>query len=197
MTLKLNKITTKYECLWYFTKLPEEFCDSIENDLGKLLVDSHLRYGTTGSNNILNEKIRKNKVCFFDDNHWIAAFIYYYIMKANEENFNYDLNSFHENSLQYTSYEPGEFYNWHVDGSVISPDAMQRKLSFSLQLSDESDYTGGDLQFLDMDQSSMFYAPKERGTLIVFDSRLKHRVKKLKSGRRKAIVGWIEGPRWK
>jgi PKHD-type hydroxylase len=197
MTLKLNTITQKYECVWHFTKLPEEFCNSIENDLNKYISEDSLRYGTVGSDNVLNEKIRKNKICFFDDNHWVAAFIHFYIMKSNEENFNYDITSFQDNCLQYTSYEEGEYYNWHVDGSVISPTGKQRKLSFSLQLSDPSEYEGGDLQFLDVEQNSMFFAPKERGTLIIFDSRIKHRVKKIKKGKRKSIVGWIEGPRWK
>ena len=40
-------------------------------------------------------------------------------------------------------------------------------------------------------------APKQRGTMIVFDSRVRHRVRKIKSGTRKSIVGWVVGPRWK
>ena len=38
---------------------------------------------------------------------------------------------------------------------------------------------------------------KEKGTIIIFDSRMRHRVRKVKSGTRKSIVGWVEGPRWK
>ena len=71
-----------------------------------------------------------------------------------------------------------------------------RKLSFSLQLSDPDQYTGGELEFLDNSGKTMF-APKQRGTMVVFDSRLKHRVRRVKSGLRKSIVGWVVGPRWK
>ena len=71
-----------------------------------------------------------------------------------------------------------------------------RKLSFSLQLSDPKDYTGGEVQFLD-NNGKTFFAPKQRGTMIVFDSRTKHRVRKVKSGMRKSLVGWVVGPRWK
>ena len=42
-----------------------------------------------------------------------------------------------------------------------------------------------------------YFAPKQKGTLIVFDSRTKHRVRTVKSGLRKSLVGWVVGPRWK
>ena len=71
-----------------------------------------------------------------------------------------------------------------------------RKLSFSLQLSDPKDYVGGELQFLGSDDST-FFAPKQKGSLVVFDSRTKHRVVKVKSGVRRSLVGWVVGPRWK
>ena len=71
-----------------------------------------------------------------------------------------------------------------------------RKLSFSLQLSDPEDYTGGEVQFIDNSRKS-FFAPKQKGTIILFDSRTPHRVRKIKSGLRKSLVGWVVGPRWK
>jgi PKHD-type hydroxylase len=74
---------------------------------------------------------------------------------------------------------------------------MEWKLSVSLQLSDESEYEGGELQFLNTGQNSMYTAPKERGTIIIFDSRVKHRVRPIKKGARKSLVAWMVGPRWK
>ena len=71
-----------------------------------------------------------------------------------------------------------------------------RKLSFSLQLSDPEDYTGGEVQFMDNGRKT-YFAPKQRGTLIMFDSRTPHRVRKVKSGMRKSLVGWVVGPRWR
>ena len=73
---------------------------------------------------------------------------------------------------------------------------MVRKLSFSLQLSAPEDYRGGELEFID-NNNKPFLAPKQRGTMVVFDSRLRHRVRKVKSGLRKSNVGWVLGPRWK
>ena len=62
-----------------------------------------------------------------------------------------------------------------------------RKLSFSLQLSNEDDYEGGELQFLS-DENISYYAPKKRGTLVIFDSRSRHRVTKVRSGVRRSLV---------
>jgi len=79
---------------------------------------------------------------------------------------------------------------------IILQGELVRKLSFSLQLSDPEDYEGGELEFLD-NQDEPFFAPKQKGTIVVFDSRVKHRVRKVTNGLRKSIVGWVVGPRWK
>ena len=73
---------------------------------------------------------------------------------------------------------------------------LVRKLSFVVQLSDPDDYEGGNLQLLD-EHGGSYIAPRQRGTVILFDSRTMHRVQKVKSGIRKSIVGWTVGPRWK
>lgn len=71
-----------------------------------------------------------------------------------------------------------------------------RKLSFSLQLSDPDDYEGGNVVLLD-EAGRRYVAPRQRGTIVLFDSRTQHRVCKVRKGVRKSIVGWVVGPRWK
>ena len=73
---------------------------------------------------------------------------------------------------------------------------LVRKLSFVLQLSDPDDYEGGNLQLLD-EAGNSYIAPRQRGTVILFDSRTQHRVQKVRTGVRKSLVGWTVGPRWK
>lgn len=196
MVLKLNKTIEKWDSMWYYTDIPKELILSLENDLSNKISEDDYHYGTVGPDNTIDDKVRKNKITWIETSHWISAFVYYYILKANEDNFNYDITDFSD-LLQYSSYEPGEFYNWHIDGGIISPNSTQRKLSFSLQLSDPDEYVGGDLQFQSIDGFSTYYAPRELGTLIVFDSRLRHRVTKVLSGTRKSLVGWVSGPRWR
>ena len=156
--------------------------------------------------------------------HWISGFLWNYIMKANRENFLYDISHIQYGQIQCTRYKQGDYYNWHqdsglylhyrpikteqsVEGSLDNNDEFLinsvkinceiiRKLSFSIQLSDPDDYEGGNLQLMDENNKS-YIAPRQRGTIILFDSRTPHRVQKVRSGERKSIVGWVVGPRWK
>jgi len=65
-----------------------------------------------------------------------------------------------------------------------------------MQLSDPEDYEGGNLQLMD-ENGKTYFAPRTRGTIIIFDSRTQHRVLKVTSGVRRSIVAWVVGPRWK
>jgi PKHD-type hydroxylase len=52
------------------------------------------------------------------------------------------------------------------------------------------------VQFLD-EKGKSYFAPRRKGTIVLFDSRTQHRVLKVKKGVRKSLVGWVVGPRWK
>ena len=82
------------------------------------------------------------------------------------------------------------------NGLLVDTTNYQRKLSFSLQLSDPDDYEGGNFQMID-NGDGLFVAPRTKGALIIFDSRTKHRVCKVKKGTRRSLVGWVMGPRFK
>lgn len=196
-----HKTVGKFDTMWYQSKLPGKLIDEICKEIDDGLKNTELITARVGTQLQLNEKIRNNRIAWLSDNHWIAAFISYYIMKANEENFKYNLSHFSDHTIQFSLYESKEHYGWHTDGGDIIDDPIhgeiQRKLSVSLQLSDESDYEGGELQFLNTGQNAMYLAPKERGTIIVFDSRVKHRVRPITKGARKSLVAWMMGPRWK
>lgn len=180
------------DAVWYKTDLPSDVIDAFlkdssafEDGLEKSEIANDLKYSPV---------VRDSESCWIPSTHWIAGFCYHYILKANEENFRYKINSFEDKFIQYTSYSEGQHYTWHTD-SITRSRISQRKLSFSVQLSDPEDYSGGQLEFL-TDTDSRFLAPKNRGTIVVFDSRVKHRVRKVTSGCRKSLVGWIEGPPW-
>ena len=199
---------------WNLTRLPTKIIDILEEDIKEF--DSSV--GTSGlMGNQIDPHIRDSKNSWIPSSHWIGGWLWYYVSKINKENFLYDITDFDSGTIQYTHYGPEKFYNWHSDSDVDahykpkqkyssgenkSMDSITlsgeyvRKLSFSLQLSEPTDYRGGEVQFLDNSGAS-FFAPKDRGTIIVFDSRIKHRVRKVKSGLRKSLVGWIVGPRWK
>jgi PKHD-type hydroxylase len=183
-----------YDAIWYHTKLPDSIVDQIEYDTKDIQLQE-AKIGVPGKS-IQDQKVRKNKVSFIPGTSWISSFCYYYVNRSNRENFQYNLSDFYSGDcLQYSIYEEGEYYNWHVD-SVGPENGFTRKLSFSLQLSNETDYEGGELQLIDTFSNSTYFAPKEKGTIIIFDSRVKHRVRKIKKGCRKSIVGWAVGPKF-
>lgn len=195
------------EALWYTTKMPPELISLVEKDLQQF--DSSLQTAITTSG--VNLSVRDSKTTWINTTHWVAGLCYHYVLMANRQNFLYDIDGFDGETMQYTSYSPGEYYGWHQDtglGSMSVPgeDAQEvflmkncervRKLSFIMQLSNPDEYSGGEVQLM-RDTGKTFFLPKERGTIIVFDSRTRHRAKAVKSGTRKSLVGWVSGPRWK
>lgn len=113
---------------------------------------------------------------------------------ANEDNFNYDLDG-DTLDIQLLRYREGGQYNWHSDYglSVDSERGMTRKLSVSIQLSEESDYEGGELEWIDY-SGRHSYSSRLKGSGVVFDSRLPHKANPIKSGERFALVAWASGP---
>ena len=195
------------EALWYTTKMPPELISLVEKDLQQF--DSSLQQAiTTGG---VNLSVRDSKTTWINTTHWVAGLCYHYVLMANRQNFLYDIDGFDGETMQYTSYSPGEYYGWHQDTglgtmSVPGEDAQEvfmmkncervRKLSFIMQLSNPDEYSGGEVQLM-RDTGKTFFLPKERGSIIVFDSRTRHRAKAVRSGTRKSLVGWVSGPRWK
>ena len=199
---------------WEFTELPVEVIDILENDIKKFdtSIQPSLLVG-----DFSNTHIRSSQNTWINTSHWIGGWLWYYVSKINNANFLYDITDIDNGTLQYTHYKEGQFYSWHSDTALdtyhkpqvrfastvsrgqeemIQTGEYVRKLSFTLQLSDPTDYRGGEVEFLDS-EGQRFLAPKQRGTMIVFDSRTRHRVRKVKEGLRKSIVGWVVGPRWK
>ena len=204
-----------YQSVWYYTNLPEKIVDIIEEDLNlnfdNQMGDSRLH------GDALNKEKRNSQNAWIPTTHWVAGFLWHYVQRANRENFLYDLRNIDGESLQYTRYGEGEFYGWHNDAGLVTQYKPQsvgnraeglandflnenielvRKLSFSLQLSDPNEYEGGNVQFLD-EAGKSYFCPRQRGTIVLFDSRTQHRVLKVTKGVRKSIVGWVVGPRWK
>jgi len=181
-----------FQSLWYETNLPSKIVDILQEDL--VNYDSKFLPGVTYGG--INLKQRDSKTSWIPGNHWICGLCYSYVLEANRSNFKYDITSFDHDQMQYTSYSPGEYYHWHLDGGISVESEVQRKLSVILQLSDPDEYEGGEVQIMSED-GSLYVLPKTRGTLIVFDSRAKHRVRKVEDGERKSLVGWVVGPRWR
>lgn len=210
-----------YQSIWYYTGLPKDIVNILDDYVSEKF-DSEMKDSELiGRHKDKNKRNSEN--AWINTNHWIAGFLWHYVNKANRENFLYDLTNIDGENLQYTKYSEGQYYNWHNDAGIsnyykpqyvgnsgIDDDSdnlqttdflktnceLVRKLSFTLQLSHPDEYEGGNVQLID-DTGKSYIAPRQRGTIILFDSRTQHRVIKVKKGVRKSIVGWVLGPRWK
>ena len=182
-----------FQTMWFDTCIPEEIVSLIERDCQTY--DENSRSAMVQSGLDLNT--RDSKTAWISDNNWVVNFCMAYVLKANRENWQYEIDGIDGGEMQYTTYEKGQFYNWHQDDGLEALDKDKcRKLSVVLQLSSPEEYTGGEFQ-LQNERNNLYMAPKKRGTLIVFDSRSRHRVRKIHSGVRKSLVGWVVGPRWR
>lgn len=204
-----------FQTIWYFSELSKDVIDLVEKDLQKF--DKEKQESKVGGNN-LNTQIRNSKNSWVSTNHWIGGFLWHYIQKANRENFLYDISNIDGENMQYTLYSPGEFYDWHLDeglselykpqscGNRNTPNAAQdflnaniekvRKLSVIVQLSDPEEYNGGNVEIID-ESGNPYIVPRTRGTVVIFDSRSRHKVHPITKGLRKSLVAWVIGPRWK
>jgi PKHD-type hydroxylase len=116
------------------------------------------------------------------------------IMKTtNGNHFGFDGMTITEQA-QYTEYQEGGFYDWHVDNDVnFVHEPPVRKISMTLLLSPESEFEGGDLELM----SEGKIAKIKQGHAIFFASFVRHRVKPVIRGRRQSLVMWFGGTPFK
>lgn len=153
------------------------------------------------SDSVILDDIRQTDISWIkmDDAHWFFKKLEETISDVNQEHFNFDLQWLEP--LQYTVYNPGGFYKQHWDYAdehaeqLIDGKRMVRKLSFSILLSDPSEYEGGDLVLCYPQEQHTL--PKDKGSILFFPSFITHEVTKVISGVRKSLVGWVRGPVWR
>lgn len=129
------------------------------------------------------------------NSNWIYERLAYIARQLNGQFYKFDLYGFAED-FQYTVYksENQGHYNWHLDNG-ISTGSTPRKLSLVLQLSDPSEYEGGDLELFT--NASIQQVDKTKGLIAIFPSFVLHRVTPVTKGVRKTLVTWICGPSFK
>jgi PKHD-type hydroxylase len=179
-------------CIIYEGGLPKNDCELIIN---YSLNDKRFTEGIAGD--IADKKNRKSDVIFLNDKeslfeNQIADLVNGFIQRANKEFFKYNLGCI--TGIQFTRYKDDGHYDWHQD--IFSKDVIRkenRKLSFTLCLSDPNSYEGGVLEFFNGSQK-LKLDTKSIGNIIIFDSWEWHRVTPVTGGVRYSLVSWIDGP---
>jgi len=206
---------------WYFkSALTTKFCDDVikyglshQEDLaitGGLGVNRNLKDNPLKEEEVADLKKKRNSNIVWLNDTWIYKEIHPYIQEANKlAGWNYDWN-FSE-SCQFTKYKLNQYYDWHCDSWDKPYDKPEdpnshgkiRKLSVTCQLTDSSEYTGGELQFdcrnYDphmREEDKHVLTVKEilpKGSIVVFPSFVWHRVQPVTKGTRYSLVVWNLG----
>jgi len=169
--------------------ISEESVDSLRT----LLDSKELRDAHVGTDQGIVDRIkRRSKIWWLpktDEFHEIYKLLFELIINCNNDFYRFKLSEIAEH-IQYTVYNESDegHYDWHID---MGPGKQRRKLSLVVQLSDPSEYEGGELQ---INTGNIIVPEKEKGTVILFPSYLLHRVTPVTKGTRRSLVLWIEGP---
>ena len=149
-----------------------------------------------GGNGGVNSNVRRSQVSWLGntkDTAWVFERLADVVSKVNVAHFRFDLTGFGE-QLQLTNYDQSEqgMYGWHLDYGTTG---ISRKLSMALQLTDPSEYEGGNLQMMTSGQPEN--VRKQRGLIAVFPSYTLHQVTPVTQGSRQSLVAWVSGPSFK
>ena len=197
MELKLNK-TNDY--LTAVFNQPNFLSDEVINDVllnSKYRQEGEELWDGPTSSPFSSSKLN-SRICKIYELHNPAELVKHILNFINQLNNNcYKFNligipSFDVPSrVEYQSVVGGKF-DQHTD---IGPGHLStRKISFSIQLSSEDDYEGGDLTFYPNYRSpEEIVSYRRKGTLIIFPSYRSHSVTPVTKGIRNSIVGWVHG----
>ena len=92
--------------------------------------------------------------------------------------------------IQYARYETGNFFKKHND-TIYTGGSTKRVLTCSINLSEENEYSGGELIIFDDKGNEIDMLSKEIGSFIIFPATFFHEARVVESGIREAIVTWI------
>lgn len=179
---------------WWENAFSENELDFLQNLAKKSNAD-----GIVG-NNSLNTNIRRSKISWLEntpDYKWIYERLSGVVSSLNANHYGFDLTGFGE-PLQLSNYDESNHgtYGWHVDyGTANENPRISRKMSLTLQLTDPSEYDGGNLQI--MQSEPPVNIRKQRGLIAIFPSYTVHQVTPVIRGSRQSLVAWISGPPFK
>ena len=171
---------------WFWkSELPPAVCDAIIQEGLKL----EFKQAEVGDDEKVNTGIRASKVAFFPGNSWVSAITSHYMNVANNQAWKFAITG--QQNPQFTIYDLDEFYDFHEDQALLGDN--MRKLSVVISVTDPALYTGGEFEFEDGVKPEI----KERGSIIVFPSFVRHRVTPVSTGTRYSLVNWFVGPQFK
>lgn len=167
-----------------------EQCDWIINYVkAKGFVPEKGRVGGSEKDSKAIEEIRNVDTYPVPYDEFTAPLYHKLTMVAGAANQMYNFDVFGQLApFQLLHYKPGGHYKWHID--IGGDNTYGRKISMIVQLSDPSEYEGGEVL---INNGNEYQFPNEKGSVITFPSYALHKVCPVTKGERWALVAWIQG----
>ncbi len=190
------KVTSDWNTFYYFKNV---FNDDMISELERMV---HSNYSFSKGRTGVAEKgtdtdsyeTNNRDIAYIEptnDSKWLYDLLFPLVEQANDAVFKFDIDTVTD-PIHYVIYpEDGGHLDWHMD--IGSNAVNRRKLAMTVQLSDPSDYDGGEFEIWMGGSSGFLQLPREKGDVIIFPSFLMHRVKPITRGQRKCLVFWTGG----
>jgi hypothetical protein len=111
------------------------------------------------------------------------------VWKEVIEFFNMDIDFVEPYELK--RYTSDDYFGRHIDNYYSLTVNVDRKITFSVQLSNDDEYEGGEFNVLGVKHKL------KKGSVIAFPSFFPHEIEAIKSGTRWSLIGWAWGPYWR
>ena len=141
---------------------------------------------------LATEQENKRKQFTHEEEPWIYQRISDMVMEANKAMWKFNVAGIIE-PISYARYDIRDSEAAHVDIGVNFNDSFKqdRKISFLIQLSEESSYEGGEV--LLHNNGTPAYLSKERGTTLMFPSWSLSGTTPVTKDTKRTLYGWVSG----
>jgi len=203
---------TNVEIAIYPRAMPPEMCDRIcetgDNLIqnpGEVLAENGIVHVDKNERNDLIAWVPKHP-----DYQWLYQEMTDILNQLNKQHWQFELNSVE--LIQYSKYGRDGHFDWHADWVPSKDDlgggAGQRRVTLSVQLSDQDSYVGGYFEIAQKQTSEkpvnyvvealgtddprrkLADSVRPKGTIVAFPANLWHRVTPVHSGIRRSLVTW-------
>jgi PKHD-type hydroxylase len=188
----------------YFNAIPTDKIDNIVENCLK----EKLSKGTIGTGEVTDSKeefvenleTRNSEICFLDiEKHEpLYKCMWKYALDANKFAYGFDIDNIE--TIQFSVYDSSYKgkYDWHIDTFWTDDSLFHRNISMVMQLSDPSEYEGGQFEISGMDPTDEERElMNQKGSIITIPSVVGHRVTPVTKGRRLSLIAWVEGVKFR
>ena len=140
-----------------------------------------------------SRKAKTSKIHYNDKSDWIYNKISGMVIEANRVMWGFGIFGISE-PLQYVRHDIGDSDAASIDIGINYDNSFRqdRKISFLIQLSEETSYEGGEV--LLHNNGTPSYLPKERGTTLMFPAWLLNGTTPVTKETKRSLYGWVSGP---